>query len=99
MNHINFLTGIRLSKELVNILLSENENNWIKSINAIVRELESHNIENAASIYDTINAGNGSFSDFHIWRNDFDERVKENEKLDRIKRELEDFLNQTESKG
>jgi len=31
-----------------------------------------------------MNAGNGSFSDFHIWREDFDERLKANTELSKI---------------
>ncbi|WP_264673182.1 MULTISPECIES: hypothetical protein [unclassified Psychrobacter] len=32
-----------------------------------------------------MNNGNGSFSDFYIWREDFDERVVENNKFIEIK--------------
>ena len=35
-----------------------------------------------------MNRGNGSFSDFYIWRGDFDQRVVENNKFIEIKDEI-----------
>uniref|UniRef100_UPI003318CEDF hypothetical protein n=1 Tax=Psychrobacter sp. TB20-MNA-CIBAN-0197 TaxID=3140453 RepID=UPI003318CEDF len=42
-------------------------------------------IKSIGNTYSFMNNGNGSFSDFYIWREDFDERVVENNKFIEIK--------------
>jgi len=75
------------------IMLAEREANWMRGIShiiAVLGEVESdpsvasQRIEEARQSYRSMTAGNGSFSDFHVWREDFDERVKTNRELSRI---------------
>lgn len=40
-------------------------------------------VEDVISIWTTLNAGYGSFSDFYLWRDDFDERVRANEEFEK----------------
>ena len=78
-------------------LIKEHEDNWIRGINSILNQI-NYSLENNENIKDTIksigntysfmNNGNGSFSDFYIWREDFDERVIENNKFIEIKDEI-----------
>lgn len=84
--------------ELKEIMINENEDNWIKGINAIILSLTppeyggQYDIEKGLlytiDTYTSIEAGNGSFSDFYIWRENFDERRLANEQLSNIKNEI-----------
>ena len=86
-----------LFTQIRDILIQENEDNWIRGINSILNQI-NYLLENNENIKDTIksigntysfmNNGNGSFSDFYIWREDFDERVIENNKFIEIKDEI-----------
>ena len=75
------------------IMSAEREANWIRSVSniiAILGEVETdpdaanNRIDEAHRSYRSMNAGNGSFSDFHIWRENFDERVKANAELTKV---------------
>ena len=86
-----------LFTQIRDILIQENENNWIRGINSILNQINyslASNEEAKSTIrdiyysYSLMNRGNGSFSDFYIWREDFDERVIENNKFIKIKDEI-----------
>ncbi len=71
-------------------MAAEHEKNWIRGVGniiAILQEVEENSSEAAILVsearqsYRSMNAGNGSFSDFHIWRDDFEERVEANKDL------------------
>ncbi len=86
---------------LKTVLIAENETNWRRGIDLIIDALEQplagdvdadktlHYVE---STYKSMLGGNGSFSEFFIWRDDFDERVIESAKLESIKNEIWDIL-------
>lgn len=91
---------IRLSGlfiQMRDILIQENEDNWIRGIGSILNQI-SYSLENNENAKDTIksientysfmNNGNGSFSDFCIWRESFDERVVENQNFMKLKNEI-----------
>ena len=90
-----------LFTQIRDILIQENENNWIRGINSILNQI-NYSLENNEKIKDTIksigntysfmNNGNGSFSDFYIWREDFDERVIENNNFMKIKNQISKIL-------
>ncbi|WP_201587700.1 hypothetical protein [Psychrobacter jeotgali] len=86
-----------LFNQIRDILIQENEDNWIRGISSILNRI-NYSLENNENAKDTIksigntysfmNNGNGSFSDFYIWREDFDERVLENKNFMKIKNEI-----------
>lgn len=87
----------KLFVDLVNILEQESEKNWIHAIKPILeridyglsRSCEYEEIINYVSInFKAINAGNGSFSDFYIWRDDFADRKRANLHLATLKNEI-----------
>lgn len=74
------------------VMEAERENNWIRGVGNIIAILQEadENPNQAASLisearqsYRSMNGGNGSFSDFHIWRDDFQERVDLNKEISR----------------
>lgn len=86
---------------LVNILKKESEQNWIRAIDKMLKKVESalsgdcdpeQAINYVYSTYKVINSGNGSFSDFYIWRDNFADRKKENEQLEKVKHSILDLL-------
>lgn len=93
---------LRLFNELKQIMINEKENNWIRGINLIIKTLTppdyggKGNADEAVRYveytYRNMASGNGSFSDFFIWRDDFEEREKANKKLDRIKKDIWDLI-------
>lgn len=87
--------------ELREILIREDENNWIKGINVILSKIyfalkdnddAKETIKSVGNTYFLMNSGNGSFSDYHVWREDFDERVEANEELIKIKSNITDLI-------
>ncbi len=102
MNNVQELT--KLNKhftELREILIRENENNWIRGVNAILNTLHfalednddvRDTIRSVGNTYSRMNSGNGSFSDFYIQREDFDERVEANKELSKIKNNITDLI-------
>lgn len=87
-----------LLRQLQVILTREGEENWQLGVMAALGELNGsqelsedevlERIKRAASIYRTMNSGSGSFSDFHVWRDDYDQRVQANETLDEVRERL-----------
>ncbi|WP_419964196.1 hypothetical protein [Pantoea vagans] len=80
------------------ILIKERENNWIRGVLAIIEKLElalsnhcNESVDYCKDACDTWKAmykGNGSFSDYYIWHDDFEQRVKLNKPLDSIKENI-----------
>ena len=87
--------------ELKNILIQENEDNWIRGINAILNGIQSAlklnknakaTIISVGDTYSFMNSGNGSFSDFFIWREDFDERLEANKVLTNLRNNITSLI-------
>lgn len=84
--------------ELREIMLMEEENNWIRGIRLIITCLEDVNLTEEEKLKETfktfsmMNSGNGSFSDFYIWRDDINQRVELNHKLEEVKNNIWDLL-------
>lgn len=75
------------------IMSAERERNWIRGIEniiAVLGEAEANTsvaadrIAEAHHSFRRMNGGNGSFSDFHVWRENFEERRKANQELSMI---------------
>jgi hypothetical protein len=75
------------------IMSAEHERNWIRgvgSIIAILGEAEDdpsaarERIDEAHQSFRSMNGGYGTFSDFHIGRDNFDERFKANAELKKV---------------
>jgi hypothetical protein len=75
------------------ILLREKEDNWIRGISSIRNRLNQvdpsgANIEEVVKdvgiSYRHMNSGQGSFADFMVWRDDFDERQKLNQEFESL---------------
>lgn len=83
---------------LLTILQREHEANWIRAIHLIVDQLNAADgmgkqeldatLQYVKDTYNSINKGMGSFSDFHIWRDDFEERRHLNQELAEILDEI-----------
>ncbi len=79
----------KLLSLLQTLLRKQGETNWIRGIMAAIEALDAPNgTEQARSIYMSMNQGVGSFSDYNIWFEDFDARLKENEELDGLRERL-----------
>ena len=81
---------IEIFSKIHALLLQENENNWIRGINSIRQRLSQieNGTENSqmvfkdiAASYRSMNSGQGSFSDYMIWRQDMDEMQKLNQEF------------------
>lgn len=71
------------------LLREQGETNWIRGVTAAIQELEDPDgWERARSIYSTMNQGNGSFSDYHVWKDNSDERIRTNAQLDELRQRL-----------
>lgn len=86
-----------LFTQIRDILIQENEDNWIRGINSILNQInyslasnenDKSKIREIYYSYGLMNSGNGSFSDFYIWRKDFDKRIIENKNFMKIKNEI-----------
>ena len=89
----------KLFGEMREILEAEGERNWIRGISVICNTLaeanpisESEQIERAKQTFNSMNGGAGSFADYYIHRDEFDERMKANERLDQIRDRLWELL-------
>jgi hypothetical protein len=100
-NHIDFsdleAKCIQLLKEIHSlraILELEGEKNWVQGIDAIATLLQDSSgdvkdrLYKAKSIYTTMMRARNGFSDFHIWRDKYEDRVKANEDLKNIRNRL-----------
>lgn len=79
------------------ILIRENEDNWIRGINVILSEIHfaiednddaKETIRSVGNTYSRMNSVNGSFSDYYIQREDFEERVEANMGLQKIREDI-----------
>ena len=87
--------AFRLASELEGLLLAHGERNWIRGVRAVREALERPDgTEHAASLYRAMCAGSGSFSDFYLHSDDFDERRRLNAPLDQIRSDLWKALGQ-----
>ena len=88
-------------KRLHFLLDSESENNWSMAIGTISHKFESNIpasekknvIEAASKTFKKIYAGNGSFSDYCIWRDDPEDRAKANKEFDLLIDEIWSLIN------
>ena len=78
--------------ELEAYLQAQGDRNWIRGIAAARQSLESGNAADAKSIYKTMCAGNGSFSDYNIYHDDPDTRVRLNAPLERLRSQIWEVL-------
>ena len=66
--------------------------NWIRGIDAALASLQNLEQEQAyvevRSIYGTMLGGNGTFSDFYIQRENFEEQNRANQNLDEVRDSL-----------
>ena len=78
-----------LLRQLEALLYARGEQNWLRGVTAAREALASSaGLEGARSIYAAMNRGAGSFADYNIWAEDFDERVELNRPLDHLRTEL-----------
>ena len=83
---------------LLGILRNEEEENWIRGVKASINLLDLSDsmpeenlvgrLRDVLSIYKTMNAGYGSFTDFFIWHEDDEQRAKANRLLGTLRKEL-----------
>lgn len=87
--------------ELKEILIQENENNFIRGVDVILDRIQysldfkqnpKSTIKSVGNTYFFMNSGNGSFSDFFIWREDFDERVEANKVLTNLRNDITSLI-------
>lgn len=89
---------LKLFNELKQIMIEENESNWIRGVNLIIevltppgyggKENADEAVRYVSTTYRDMVSGNGSFSDFFIWRDDFDKREIANKKLDSVRSDI-----------
>ena len=102
MDNTNELVRLNmLFNKLKVILLQENEDNFIRGINSILDMIQSSleynenakaTIKSVGNTYFFMNSGNGSFSDFFIWREDFNERVEANKVLTNLRNDITSLI-------
>lgn len=80
--------ALHLATELHALLLEHGERNWIRGVSHVSAALEEEDFASAASLYKTMLSGNGSFSDFYIHAEDFEERRRLNKPLDQLRDSL-----------
>ena len=89
---------IREQLELLReILIREDEKNWLRGLDLCIARLPESpanddacllKLRDVAAIYRSMTAGAGSFADFHVWRSDFEERVRLNRQLGQVRNQL-----------
>lgn len=78
-----------LLSSLHELLLQQDEHNWVRGIAAALDSLHATDgVDQARSIYASMNQGVGSFADYNIWINDFDARLQANQVLDNLRTHL-----------
>lgn len=87
--------AVCLLKNVLIILESQHENNWSRGIKAAIGELEDTGggvvragFDRARSIYNTMTAGARGFSDYFVWVEEEEARLKVNEELDTLRSKL-----------
>ncbi|MEX0447880.1 hypothetical protein [Xenorhabdus sp. SGI246] len=104
MNFIELAEKLRpLFFSLWKIMHDNGGGSWIKSIENIIALLTppayggtndaKSAIEDARHAYSSMFRGYGGFAEYFIWRDDFNERVKANEALDKIKNDINHIIN------
>ena len=98
MNNTDELIKLNLLfNKLREILIQEDEHNYIRGINVIINRIQyslkynedaKATIKSVGDTYSLMNSGNGSFSDFFIWREDFNERVEANKVLTKLRSDI-----------
>jgi hypothetical protein len=92
---------IVLFEKLKALLQREDGQEWMSSVNALLKQLRPPYVDDnelheclrlAKSMYRTINRGPGSFVDFYVWREDFHERRSANVELDSLKYDIATYL-------
>jgi len=90
-----------LLSNLLEIMEKEKEDNWIHSVHTCVNLLEeiSKNGENSEKL-DTIKSllksmltGYANIFDFFVWREDYNERLEANKKLEMIQKQIWENVN------
>lgn len=86
--------------ELLAILDSQGETNWRRGIKSAIAEITSNidtdsaiGFDNARSIYNTMTAGGRGFSEYFIWLDNEDERIKKNNTLDNLRSRIWTIFN------
>lgn len=83
-----------LFSDLAEIVTLESEGNWLPGLEAILDRLPPTKnaaeslelrLQEVKSIFITMSTGQGSFADFFIWVDDFDQRVVANTELEKLK--------------
>ncbi|MCE6074385.1 hypothetical protein FS764_08525 [Agrobacterium vitis] len=97
------ITLLSIIEEIIDIMKGEGENNWIRNFVDMAKIIKENKCESKTGwseikkhiclYYRQANNGMGTFSDFHIWRDDFEERKKENEYFKSILLEFEKNVN------
>lgn len=73
------------------LLLRQDEHNWLRGIAAAIETLDAEGgVKQARLIYESMSKGVGSFADYNIWINDFDARAQANKSLDNLREQLWD---------
>lgn len=75
-------------KRLELLMAAEGEDNWIRGVRSVIRALDAGEMKEAARTYKRINSGANSFSDFYIWREDFNQRYEANRELGQLRAEI-----------
>lgn len=85
----------QLLVELHTLLDSEGESNWRRGIDAAIGELTNENggldekgFDRARSIYNTMTAGGRGFAEYYVWKDDEDQRIAANKKLDELRSKI-----------
>lgn len=87
--------------EIINILKNEEESNWLRAFENMKQEvsiLEKNQTSEEAifhvkDIFESIYKGNGSFSDFSIWRDNAEERIRLNREFEKKIHKLVELIN------
>ena len=91
---IESLACLRRMKE---VMIQEGESNWIDGLQCAIQAGESANdskqaLKEMSSIYRSMHGGAGSFSDYFIWRDDFDQRKEANKAFEALSSRLWELL-------
>jgi hypothetical protein len=95
MEHIDKVEyALRLLTDLHELLEKQNTKNWVGGIRTAIAELEDDGVdregfENARRAYRAMTNGGRGLAEYNIWSPNYTERIKLNERLDEIRRELE----------
>jgi len=87
--------AFRLLSDLLDILESQRERNWIRGIKGVMGYLTDMNgqisaseFNHARSIYNTMTAGGRGFSEYYIEADTAEKRIQANKDLDRLRTEI-----------